>query len=105
LHGLPTESGAPQGGPLSPLLSNIVLHQLDMELEARGRRFARYADDFQVFKTTWRAAYRVMDRLVRFLEKRMHLTVHREKSGVVPWEEATFLCFGYAHPAISTGRR
>jgi RNA-directed DNA polymerase len=99
----PTEVGTPQGGPLSPLLSNIVLHQLDMELEARGHRFVRYADDFQVFKTTWRAAYRVMDRLVKFLEKRMRLTVHREKSGVVFCEEATFLGFRYALPAASTG--
>jgi RNA-directed DNA polymerase len=98
----PTEEGAPQGGPLSPLLSNIVLHQLDMELEARGHRFVRYADDFQVFKTTSRAAYRVMDRLVKFLEKRMHLKVNREKSGVVPFEEATFLGFRYARPADSS---
>ncbi|MBN1347058.1 MAG: hypothetical protein JXQ73_30485 [Phycisphaerae bacterium] len=66
---------------LPPLLSNIALHQLDMELKARGHRFVRYADDFQVFKTTWRAAYRVMDRLVQFLEKRMHLTVHRDEPG------------------------
>jgi RNA-directed DNA polymerase len=94
----PTEEGAPQGGPLSPLLSNIVLHQLDMELEARGHRFVRYADDFQVFKTTYRAAYRVMDRLVMFLEERMHLKVNREKSGVRPCEEATFLGFRYARP-------
>ena len=95
----PTEAGAPQGGPLSPLLSNIVLHQLDMELEARGHRFVRYADDFQVFKSTSRAAYRVMDRLATFIEKRMHLKVNREKSGVVPVEEATFLGFRYARPA------
>jgi RNA-directed DNA polymerase len=94
----PTEQGAPQGGPLSPLLSNIVLHQLDQELESRGHRFVRYADDFQIFKTTWRAAYRVMDRVVRFLEKRMHLTVNREKSSVCYCEEATFLGFRYACP-------
>jgi RNA-directed DNA polymerase len=94
----PTEQGAPQGGPLSPLLSNVVLHQLDRELEARGHRFVRYADDFQVFKTTSRAAYRVMERLVKFLEKRMHLKVNREKSGVVPFEKATFLGFRYARP-------
>lgn len=99
----PTEQGAPQGGPLSPLLSNIVLHQLDMELEARGHRFVRYADDFQVFKSTSRAAYRVMDRLVKFLEKRMHLVVNREKSGVVPAGEATFLGFRYAYPAETLG--
>ena len=94
----PTEQGAPQGGPLSPLLSNIVLHQLDQELEARGHRFVRYANDFQIFETTWRAAYRVMDRVVSFLEKRMHLTVNREKSSVCYCEEATFLGFRYACP-------
>lgn len=94
----PTEQGAPQGGPLSPLLSNIVLHQLDQELEARGHRFVRYADDFQIFKTTWRAAYRVMDRVVSFLEKGMHLTVNREKSSVCYCEDATFLGFRYACP-------
>lgn len=99
----PTEEGAPQGGPLSPLLSNIVLHQLDMELEARGHRFVRYADDFQVFKTTSRAAYRVMERLVTFLEKRMHLVVNREKSGVVPAKEASFLGFRYAYPEETPG--
>ncbi|MBU0719225.1 MAG: group II intron reverse transcriptase/maturase [Planctomycetes bacterium] len=93
-----TQEVAPQGGPLSPLLSNIVLHQLDQELEARGHRFVRYADDFQIFKTTWRAAYRVMDRVVGFLEKRMHLTVNREKSSVCYCEEATFLGFRYACP-------
>ncbi len=92
----PTEQGTCQGGPLSPLLSNIVLHQLDCELEARGHRFVRYADDFQVFKSTSRAAYRVMDRLVTFLEKRMHLRVNQEKSAVRPCEEATFLGFRYA---------
>ena len=79
----PTEEGAPQGGPISPWLSNVVLHQLDMELEARGHRFVRYADDFQVFKSTSRAAYRVRDGLVKFLEQRMHLKVNREKSGSV----------------------
>jgi RNA-directed DNA polymerase len=99
----PTEEGAPQGGPLSPLLSNIVLDQLDQELESRGHRFVRYADDFQVFKTTSRAAYRVMERLVKFLERRMHLTVNREKSSVRSCEETTFLGFRYARPTRSDG--
>jgi len=94
----PTLEGTPQGGPLSPLLSNIVLDQLDKELEARGHRFVRYADDFQIFKSTYRAAYRVQDRIESFLEKRMHLQVNREKSGMVHFEEATFLGFRYGRP-------
>jgi len=94
----PTEQGAPQGGPISPLLSNMVLDQLDKELEARGHRFVRYADDFQIFKSTSRAAYRVMDRVAAFLEKRMHLQVNRDKSQVVSFEEANFLGFRYAQP-------
>lgn len=94
----PTEQGTPQGGPISPLLSNMVLDQLDKELEARGHRFVRYADDFQIFKSTSRAAYRVMDRVTAFLEKRMHLQVNRAKSRVVPFEEANFLGFRYAQP-------
>ena len=94
----PTSEGTPQGGPLSPLLSNIVLDQLDKELEARGHRFVRYADDFQIFTSTYRAAYRAGDRIESFLEKRMHLQVNRQKSGMVHFEEATFLGFRYGRP-------
>ena len=64
---VPTEEGTPQGGPLSPLLSNIVLDELDKELEKRGHRFVRYADDFRVFCRSQRAAERVMTSITRFL--------------------------------------
>ena len=68
--------------------------------EGAGVRFPR-ATRLQIFKTTWRAAYRVMDRMVSFLERRMHLTVNREKSSVRPCEEATFLGFRYACPTTA----
>ncbi len=74
--------GVPQGGPLSPLLSNIVLNELDKELEQRGLRFVRYADDFSIFVKTSRAAYRVKRRITRFIETRLHLLVNEKKSAV-----------------------
>lgn len=83
----PREEGTPQGGPLSPLLSNILLHELDKELERRGHRFARYADDFQVFVKSQAAGERVMASLERFLKKRLRLKVNRKKSAVGrPWD-------------------
>ena len=78
----PRTEGTPQGGPLSPLLSNILLDQLDKELERRGHRFARYADDFQVYVKSKAAAERVLASLERFLERRLRLKVNREKSAV-----------------------
>jgi RNA-directed DNA polymerase len=72
--------GVPQGGPLSPLLSNIVLNELDQELEERALRFVRYADDFSVFVKTPRAAHRVKRRITRFIENRLHLLVNEKKS-------------------------
>lgn len=82
----PRTEGTPQGGPLSPLLSNILLDELDKELERRGHRFVRYADDFQVFVQSKAAGERVMASLERFLEKRLRLKVNREKSAVArPW--------------------
>lgn len=83
----PRREGTPQGGPLSPLLSNILLDDLDKELERRGHRFVRYADDFQVFVKSRRAGERVMASLERFLAKRLRLEVNREKSAVDrPWK-------------------
>jgi RNA-directed DNA polymerase len=83
----PRAEGTPQGGPLSPLLSNVLLDELDKELERRGHRFARYADDFQVYVRSEAAAERVMASLERFIEKRLRLKVNREKSAVGrPWE-------------------
>lgn len=74
--------GTPQGGPLSPLLSNILLDDLDKELEKRGHKFCRYADDCNVYVRSKRAGVRVMDSITRFLEKRLKLRVNQEKSAV-----------------------
>lgn len=74
--------GVPQGGPLSPLLSNIVLNELDQELEQRELRFVRYADDFSVFVKTQKAADRVRQRVSWFIENRLHLKVNEKKSAV-----------------------
>ena len=88
-HGLPTprRQGTPQGGPLSPLLGNILLDGLDKELERRGHRFCRYADDVQVYVKSRRAGARVMDSLSEYLESSLRLTVNRHKSAVDrPWK-------------------
>jgi RNA-directed DNA polymerase len=78
--------GAPQGGPLSPILSNIMLDDLDRELENRGHTFCRYADDCNIYVFSRRAGERVMESITRFLEKRLKLRVNREKSSVDrPW--------------------
>jgi RNA-directed DNA polymerase len=83
----PTEEGTPQGGPLSPLLSNIVLDELDKELEKRGLRFVRYADDCVIFVKSRMAANRVMESISRFIEKKLRLKVNREKSAIdLPWK-------------------
>jgi group II intron reverse transcriptase/maturase len=83
----PTKEGTPQGGPLSPLLSNIVLDELDKELEKRGLRFVRYADDCVIFVKSRRAADRVMESISRFIEKKLRLKVNREKSDInLPWK-------------------
>lgn len=87
------EQGTPQGGPLSPLLSNVVLDELDWELARRGLRFARYADDLQVFVRSERSAGRVFEGLVRFVEGRLRLKVNREKSLVTRPEGAHILGF------------
>ena len=74
--------GTPQGGPLSPLLSNILLDELDKELERRGHKFCRYADDCNIYVKTERAGQRVMESVTKFLETRLRLRVNREKSAV-----------------------
>jgi RNA-directed DNA polymerase len=79
--------GTPQGGPLSPLLSNVLLDELDRELERRGHRFVRYADDCNIYVRSQRAGERVLESIERFLEKRLRLTVNRGKSAVDrPWK-------------------
>jgi len=87
------EEGAPQGGPLSPLLSNIVLDELDWELDRRGHRFVRYADDCNVYVRSERAGQRVMASLKSFIEKRLKLKVNANKSKVAKPQECTFLGF------------
>lgn len=82
----PRTEGTPQGGPLSPLLSNILLTDLDRELERRGHRFCRYADDCNIYVQTERAGQRTMAGLTRYLEERLKLKVNRAKSAVArPW--------------------
>lgn len=82
----PNTEGAPQGGPLSPLLSNIVLDELDKELEARGLRFVRYADDFHIYVRSRRAGLRVRESITQFIEGKLKLKVNKEKSAVDrPW--------------------
>jgi len=88
-----TEEGAPQGGPLSPLLSNVVLDELDQELSRRGLRFVRYADDFSVFVRSSRSGVRVMASVRRFIEQRLRLVVNEEKSSVSDPYDLTFLGF------------
>jgi RNA-directed DNA polymerase len=92
-HPQPSEVGTPQGGPLSPLLANILLHQLDCELERRGHRFARYADDMIILVKSERAAKRVMQSLTHFLQASLKLTVNLAKSKVAPVGECSFLGF------------
>ena len=91
-----TIEGTPQGGPLSPLLSNIVLDELDWEMGRRGLRFVRYADDFNIFVRSERAAHRVMDSISRFIEGRLRLKVNRDKSAVARPEEIHFLGFSFS---------
>ncbi len=75
-----TPAGVPQGGPLSPLLSNVLLDDLDKELEKRGHCFARYADDFIILVKSDRAGQRVMASVQRFLEKKLKLKINEKKS-------------------------
>jgi RNA-directed DNA polymerase len=88
-----TTQGVPQGGPLSPLLANIMLDPLDKELERRGLRFARYADDFLILVKSLRAAQRVMQSVTRFVEVRLKLVVNRQKSRAAALSTCAFLGF------------
>lgn len=100
-----TAEGTPQGSPLSPLLSNIMLEDLDRELFERGHRFVRYADDLRVFVRSERAAYRVLDSITRVVEKRLKLKVNRGKSSVRHASKATLLGFGFYFSRKGVGIR
>jgi hypothetical protein len=88
-----TTEGCPQGSPLSPMLSNIVLNELDQELERRGLRYARWADDFLILVKSERAARRVMDSTIRYLEENLGLLVNKEKSQTTNVKDVPFLGF------------
>ena len=93
----PTDEGAPQGGPLSPLLSNLVLDELDRELVKRSHRFARYADDCNIYVRSERAGQRVMGSVTQFITRRLKLKVNESKSAVArPWDRK-FLGFSFTN--------
>src|SRR5437016_9936824 len=91
----PTEEGTPQGGPLSPLLSNLMLDVLDQELEKRGHHFVRYADDCNIYVRSQRAGERVMASIEKFLAKRLKLKVNKAKSAVARPSVRKFLGFSF----------
>ncbi len=90
-----TVEGTPQGSPLSPLLANIMLDDLDQLLERRGHAFVRYADDLRVYVASERAATRVLDGVTAFVEQRLHLRVNRDKSGIARATVRGLLGFGF----------
>lgn len=97
---LPSREGVPQGGPLSPLLSNIMLDELDKELESRGHHFARYADDFIILVKSERAGHRILESITRYLETKLKLKVNTEKSQVVKTTQSKFLGFTFKYGNI-----
>jgi RNA-directed DNA polymerase len=92
---IPSVEGTPQGGPLSPLLSNLVLDELDRELERRGHRFVRYADDSNIYVRTERAGQRVMESVKRFITDKLKLKVNESKSAVAKPQQRKFLGFSF----------
>jgi RNA-directed DNA polymerase len=92
----PSVEGTPQGGPLSPLLSNLVLDELDRELERRGLRFVRYADDCNIYVRSERAGQRVMESITRFITQKLKLKVNEPKSAVARPQERKFLGFSFS---------
>ena len=91
----PVDEGTPQGGPLSPLLSNVVLDELDRELERRGHRHLRYADDCNIYVRSQRAGERVMESITRFLTTKLKLKVNQAKSAVARPKDRKFLGFSF----------
>ena len=104
LVSVPTE-GTPQGGPLSPFLSNVVLDELDKELERRGHRFVRYGDDCNIYVKSRRAGDRVMDSLARFITRRLKLRVNAAKSAVDIPQRRTFLGFTFTAGRLPNRRK
>jgi RNA-directed DNA polymerase len=100
-----TALGTPQGGPLSPLLANILLDDLDKELEGRGHRFVRYADDLLILVKSQRAGERVKDSVTRFLTGTLKLVVNEQKSRVVKTDQAKFLGFNFRGTKLRWGDR
>ncbi|WP_236347746.1 group II intron reverse transcriptase/maturase, partial [Paenibacillus plantiphilus] len=104
----PTLEGAPQGGPLSPILSNIVLDELDKELEKRNLRFVRYADDCNIYVKTWKAGQRVKESVTKFIEKKLKLKVNQTKSAVDrPWKRKFLgftLSWDKAYPKVKISK-
>lgn len=98
------DEGTPQGGPLSPLLSNIVLDDLDRELEKRGHKFVRYADDCNIYVNTPRAGERVMKSIKEFIEKKLKLKVNENKSKVTKPSETKFLGFSFSNEIVVRSR-
>ena len=91
----PSVEGTPQGGPLSPLLSNLVLDELDRELERRGHRFVRYADDCNIYVRSERAGQRVMKSITQFITQKLKLKVNESKSAVAIPQQRKFLGFSF----------
>lgn len=100
-----TSKGCPQGSPLSPILSNIVLNELDQELERRQHRYSRWADDFLILTRSERAARRVMQSITGYLEDRLGLAVNRDKSRVAPVKDVEFLGFQILRGKLRIGNK
>ena len=90
-----TDIGMPQGGPLSPLLSNIMLNELDKELERRGHRFVRYADDCMIFCKSRKSAVRTLENIMLYIEKKLFLKVNREKTKVAHVSKVKYLGYSF----------
>lgn len=101
----PSKEGAMQGGPLSPLLSNIVLDELDWELEKRGLEFCRFADDCNIFVKSQKAAERVMETVSQFIEKQLKLKVNQDKSQVARSDQVKFLGFTLVNGTIAIAKK